>query len=201
MEWCYAEFIEKVSCFSWWHYQCDDGPIWRLDFVKNVQILYRDDQVFVSSEQTLPAAPYPRSYIHCVVDDLKDAVSAVCGLRAAGYENKDIHVLASWDFVQAVAHAQIQRRGLMKVLVRLTSLLDDGFGNTYLHEARKGRHVLAVRLTRSEQVEQVRDLLIFHRAQLIKYVSAWAVADLQPSLAQAWAVSVLSAGPRAPYRY
>ncbi len=168
--------------------------------MKDVQILYRNDQVCVFSEQTLPAAPYPRNYIHCVVDDLKDAVSAVCGLRAAGYENKDIHVLANWDFVQAVAHAQARQRGFAKILIRLTSLLDDGFGYTYLSEARQGRHVLAIRLARSEQVEQVRDLLIFHRAQLIKYVSAWAVADLQPSLAQAWAVSVLSTGPRVPYR-
>ena len=168
--------------------------------MKDVQVLYKGDQVFVSSEQTLPVAPYPRNHIHCVVNDLKDAVSAVCGLRAAGYSSRDIHVLASWDFMEAVERNQCQPRGILKALIRLTSLLDDGFGDIYLREAREGRHILAVHLARREQIEEVRDLLIFHRAQLIKYVDAWAVADLHPSLAQAWAVSVLSREPRAPYR-
>ena len=101
------------------------------------KVLYKDEQLLVSSERTIPAAPYPSKYIHCALVDLKDAVSAVCGLRAAGY---------------------------------------------------------------SEQIEKVRDLLIFHRARLIKYVDTWAVADLQPSWAQAWAMSVLSTTPRVPYR-
>ena len=169
--------------------------------MNDMKILYEDEALVVSSERTIPAAPYPRKYVHCVLDDLKDAVSAVCGLRAIGYAAEDIHVLTSWDFVEAVEKQQRQQQhGFAKVLAWLTSLLDDGFCNTYLREALNGRHILAVRLPGSERIEEARDLLIFHRARLIKYVDAWAVADLQPSLAQAWAVSVLSTTPRKPYR-
>lgn len=169
--------------------------------MNDMNVLYEDEALVVSSERTIPAAPYPHKYVHCVLDDLKDAVSAVCGLRTIGYAAEDIHVLASRDFVEAVHKQQCQQKhGFARVLVWLTSLLDDGFCTAYLREALNGRHILAVRLPGSERMEETRDLLIFHRAQLIKYVDTWAVADLQPSLAQEWAVSVLADTPRRPYR-
>ncbi len=45
----------------------------------------------------------------------------------------------------------------------------------------RGHHSLAVRLSRPEQMEQVRDLLAAHQAYLMKYVDTWTVTDLTPS--------------------
>ena len=136
------------------------------------------EQLPVSSEQTFPTAPFPRKHVHCVIDSLQDAVHAVYALRAAGYDARDIHVMACWDFVEAVERAHQQQNGLSKVLSSIISYFDEGFGKVYLHEARRGRHVLTVHLVRNEQV---RDVLASHHAHLIKYVDTWTVADLLPS--------------------
>lgn len=136
------------------------------------------EQVPVSSERVLPGAPFPNTYIHCVVDDLQSAVKAVIALRIFGYAGNDVHVFASWDYEEAVERRDKQRYGLAKVFARLHALLDEGFGDAYLHEARKGRHILAVRLSRKEHMWDIRDLLARHNARLIKYVDAWATADL-----------------------
>jgi hypothetical protein len=133
----------------------------------------------VSSERTFPAAPFPRKYIHCVIDNLRYAVQAVYALRAAGYDAGSIHVMASWDFVEAVERRLQQQSGLSEMLSHLISF-DEGFGDVYLREALRGRHILTVRLSRSELMEQVRDLLASHHAHLIKYVDTWTVADLLP---------------------
>ncbi len=60
----------------------------------------------VSSERTFPAAPFPRKYVHSVFDDLQDAMQAVQALRAAGYAARDIHLMASWDYREAVERRQ-----------------------------------------------------------------------------------------------
>jgi hypothetical protein len=67
------------------------------------------------------------------------------------------------------------------MLSRLIAFFDEGFGELYLHKALRGQHILAVRLCRYEQMEQVRDLLSSHAAHLIKYVDTWTVADLLPA--------------------
>jgi hypothetical protein len=116
-----------------------------------------------------------------VIDDLHDTVQAVYALRAAGYEARDIHVMASWDFVEAVERRYQQQSRLSKMLTRFFSSIDESFGDVYLHEACRGHHILAVRLSRIEQMEQVRDLLTPHYAHLMKYVDTWTVTDLLPS--------------------
>ncbi len=141
----------------------------------------RYEQVPVSSQRTFPATPFPRKYVHSVIDDLQYAVQAVYALRAAGYDARDIHVMASWDFVEAVERRHQQQSHLSKMLMRFFSLLDEGFGDVYLHEACRGHHILAVRLSRIEQMEQVRDLLVSHHAHLVKYVDTWTVTDLTPN--------------------
>lgn len=132
----------------------------------------------VSSERSLPTAPFPRTYVHCVLNELRDAVLCVLSLRAAGYPPNDIHVLASWDFVDAVEHQRRQQPGLSRMLTRLWSCLDEGLGDVYLQEAQRGHHILLVRLSRHEQSEQVSTLLAPYHAHLMKYVDTWAVADL-----------------------
>ena len=60
-------------------------------------------------------------------------------------------------------------------------LIDYGFDDVYLREARQGHHILALHLASYEQLEQVRDLLAPHHAHHMKYVDTWTVADLLPS--------------------
>ncbi len=52
--------------------------------------------------------------------------------------------------------------------------------NEYLYESRRGRYILAVRISRYELIEQVRSLLARHHAHLMKYVDTWTVVDLLP---------------------
>jgi hypothetical protein len=137
--------------------------------------------LLVSSKRTFPPAPYPRKYVHCVIDDLYYAVQAVHALRADGSNARDIHVMASWDFVEAVERKEQRQSHLSKMLMRLLSFFDESFGDVYLHEARRGHHILLVRLSSNERMEQVRDMLARHYAHLIKYVDTWTVADLSPA--------------------
>jgi hypothetical protein len=139
------------------------------------------EQSPVSSQRTFPPAPFPRKFVHCVIDDLYYVVEAVHALRAAGYDAGDIHVMACWDFVEAAERDYQQQRGLVRALTSFLSLMDGDFGHVYLQEALRGRHFLAVRLSRYEQMEQVRELLKHHYAHLMKYIDIWTSADLLPS--------------------
>lgn len=136
------------------------------------------EQLTVPSQRAFPAAPFPRKYVHSVFDDPQDAVQAVQALQAAGYDAGDIHFMASGDFVAAIEPRYQQRSSLMQTLMHF--LIDYGFDDVYLREARQGRHILAVRLARCEQLEPVRDLLAPHHAHHMKYVDTWTVADLLP---------------------
>ena len=64
------------------------------------------EQLPVSTKRTLPAAPFPRKYILSVFVDLQDARQAALALRAAGFDERGIHVLQHRDFVEAVAQDQ-----------------------------------------------------------------------------------------------
>ena len=130
------------------------------------------EQLSVSSEQTFPAAPFPRKYVHSVFDDLQDAMQAVQALQAAGYDARDIHLMASWDYMEAVERRQAPMGFLSSIY--------EGFVDVYLHEARRGHHILAVHLSRHEQILQVRNMLASHHAHLMKYVNTWTFADLLP---------------------
>jgi hypothetical protein len=130
------------------------------------------EQLSVSSERAFPAAPFPRKHVHSVFDDLQDAVQAVQALQAAGYDASDIHLMASWDYMEAVERRQTPMSFL--------SSIDEGFVDVYLHEARRGHYILAVRLSRYEQILRVRNLLAARHAHLVKYVDTWTFADLLP---------------------
>ena len=129
------------------------------------------EQLAVSPEQTLerrlPATPFPRRYVHSVFNNPEDAVQAFLTLLGAGYDGRDIRIMAGQDYEEAVERGQT-------LLSALTSNdLDD-----YLREARRGGHILAVRLYRYEQMLQVRDLLAPHHARHMKYIDTWTVAQL-----------------------
>ncbi len=146
-----------------------------MEYVKTDDIY---EQFSVSSQRTFPAAPFPRKYIHCIIDDLHNAVQAVHALRADGFDTKDIHVMASWDFVEAIERRYQQKSRLSRALMHL--FINSGFCNTYLHHACRGHHFLAVRLSRYQQMEQVRDLLAPYHTHLMKYIDTWTIAELLP---------------------
>lgn len=127
------------------------------------------EQLALSSQRTFPATPFPRKHIHCVFDDLQDAVQAYHTLLEAGYDEKNIHILANGDYVEAVERGQ--------TLISFLASIDL---DVYLQEARRGHPILVVRLSGYEQMEQVRDLLALHHAHLMKYIDTWTVADLLP---------------------
>jgi len=127
------------------------------------------EQLSVSSEQKFPAAPFPRKYVHSVFNDRQDALQAVQALHEAGYNAGNIHILANTNYIEAVGRGQT-----------LISSLTSTDLDAYLDEARHGRTILAVRLTSTAQMEQVRDLLAPHRAHRMKYIDTWTVAQLLP---------------------
>lgn len=141
------------------------------------------DELRVSSERELPATSFPRKYVHCVIDDLDSLVQAVYALRADGHATKDIHVMASWDFIEAFE--QKQQNKLAKMFSRLITFFDEGFGDTYLKKAQQGHHILMLRLPNNERLKRVCELLAIHHAHCIKYVDTWTVTDLSPALAYA----------------
>lgn len=147
-----------------------------MNYIKTQEI---DEQLPVSSERAFPSAPFPRQYIHCVVDDLRYAVEAVYSLRAAGYDAGDIHVMASWDYVEAVERKCQRQNCFTRMLTYILSFIDEDFSNAYLSAALHGKHVLIVRLSAREQMEHARDVLADHHAHLIKYVDAWTVTTLR----------------------
>ena len=123
----------------------------------------------IPSERMLPTTPFPRKYIHSAFNDREDALRAAQALRDAGYDSRDIYVLAYADYAEAMERGQ-------SLLGSLTSTDLD----VYLNEARHGRTILAVRLANRGQMEQVRDLLAPHRAHLVRYIDTWTVAQLLP---------------------
>jgi hypothetical protein len=84
-------------------------------------------QAPVSSERAFPTNPFPRKHIHSVIDSLEDAVKAVFALRVAGFDARDIHVMASWDFVEAVDRLHQYHNGFLKMRKRLYAFMDEGF--------------------------------------------------------------------------
>lgn len=147
----------------------------------NAKIQGAYEEFPVSSEQTLPPAPFPQDHIHCVINDLPDAVQAVYALRDAGFAPQDIHLMSCRDYIAAVQQKYRQQIWPKRIFKRFLALLDEGFEHGYLKEAYQGHHILVVRLTHSKQVAQVRDLLISHAARHIRYVDTWTVAYLSPT--------------------
>src|SRR5579875_498847 len=121
------------------------------------------------SERAFPAAPFPRKYIHAAFHDLQDAVLAFIALLGAGYDGGNIHLMTSRDFVEAVE----QRQTLLGFLCSFNS-------DVCLHEANRGQHILSVRPATSEQMKQIRDLLIAYHVRSMTYVDTWTVTRLLP---------------------
>ena len=127
------------------------------------------EQLPIPTEKRLPAAPFPHKYVHCMFINLQDARKGALALRAAGFDEQDIHILEGRDFVEAVSQDQ-------SPLDFLTSMDYD----VYLREASRGWTFLAVRAASHGELYQIRNLLAPHRARFAKYIDTWTVAELLP---------------------
>ncbi len=94
-------------------------------------------------EQALET-PFPRKYVHSVFVDVQAAQKAAQALRAAHFDERDIYVLESREFVEAVSRGH-------SFLGFLTSMAYD----VYLNEASQGRAFLAVRPRGYAQLNQI----------------------------------------------
>jgi hypothetical protein len=140
--------------------------------VKTVKIYER---LSVLSQQVYPANTFPYKYVQCAIDDLRDAVQAVEALQAIGYDARDISLVASWNFAEALERSYQQQSSLFQAVPHF---IDAGVDDVYRQEASRGHHILTAHLSSFEQIEQVRNLLAPHHAHLMKYIDTWTTADL-----------------------
>jgi hypothetical protein len=127
------------------------------------------EQLPMSTKRTLPAAPFPGKFVLSVFVDLQDARQAALALRAAGFDERGIHVLQSSDVVAAVAQDQ-------SPFDIVTSMDYD----IYLREASRGRFFLAVHPAGYAQLKQIADLLAPHHTYLANYIDTWTLTELLP---------------------
>jgi hypothetical protein len=125
------------------------------------------EQLPMTIERRLPAAPFPRKFVLSVFVDLQDARQAAYALHTAGFNERDIHILQGHDFVKSVTQDQ-------SPFEIITSIDYD----MYLREAHRERFFLGVRPTSYGQLKQIRDLLAPHHAYLANYIDTWTVTEL-----------------------
>jgi len=127
------------------------------------------EQSPVSTKRALPVRPFPRKYVHSVFANVQDARRAALTLLAAGFDEQNVHILDSRDFVEAVSQGQ-------SPFDFLTSMDYD----IYLREANRGRTFVAVHPSSYDQLKQIRDLLAPHNARLVNYIDTWTMTPLLP---------------------
>jgi hypothetical protein len=138
----------------------------------------QDEQPILSSEPVYPADSFPHKYVHSVFENKQDAEQAVLALKAAGFTSDDINFMTSQDFIQAAEHGEHQNKGLAKSLAHFVSSMDYSVTDAYLNEARRGNDILSVRISKTDQLAQVRDILAPQHAHLVQYIDTWTKADL-----------------------
>ena len=130
-------------------------------------------------QHTGPRLPYPLHRVVGVIDTLQEAEQAVQALQAAGYRTQDIRLIQSQEFIAGVREWKRQKSPLARTVAIFLASDDEGFpGDLYLSEAEQGHAILGVRLSTSEQVNHVRDILVNYHAHLIKYFGRGAIEDL-----------------------
>ena len=146
--------------------------------MSNLEKQNQDKQDILLSEPVYPADTFPHKYVHSVFEDRQDAERAVQALLDAGFTADDINFMTSQDFIQAAELGEHQNKSLAKSLSHFVSSLDHNVTDTYLHEAHLGNDILSVRITNTDQMAQVRDILAAYHAQRIQYIDTWTQADL-----------------------
>ena len=111
-------------------------------------------------------------------ENRQDVERAVQALLDAGFTTDDINYMASQDFIQAAEQSEHQNTSLAKSLSHFVSSLDHNVTDAYLNEAHRGNDILSVRITKTDQLTQVRDILAPYHTQRIQYIDTWTQADL-----------------------
>ncbi len=140
--------------------------------------LNQEKEQVLSSEPVYPADTFPHKYVHSVFENRQDAEQAVQDLLAAGFTKDDINFMQSQDFIQAAGVGVHQNRSLAKTLSHFISSIDHDVTDAYLAEARRDNDVLSVRISKTDQMAQIRDILAHHNAEHIQYIDTWTQADL-----------------------
>ena len=125
------------------------------------------EQLPMPMEGRIPPTPFPRKYVLSAFVSLQDARQAANTPRTEGFNEQDIHILQSHDFVKSVTQDQ-------SPFEIITSIDYD----SYLREARRERFFLAVRPGKYAQLNQIRDLLARHHSYLANYIDTWTVTEL-----------------------
>ena len=132
----------------------------------------------LTSEPKYPADTFPHKYVHSMFENRQDVERAVQALLDAGFTTDDINYMASQDFIQAAEQSEHQNTSLAKSLSHFVSSLDHNVTDAYLNEAHRGNDILSVRITKTDQMTQVRDILAPYHTQRIQYIDTWTQADL-----------------------
>jgi hypothetical protein len=123
----------------------------------------------MSWEGKIPAVPFPRKFVLSVFINLQDARQAANALCMAGFDEREIYILQSHEFVKSVTQDQSPFEVMTSIDYEI-----------YLREARRGRFFLAVRPAVYAQLNQIRDLLALRHAYLANYIDTWTVTELLP---------------------
>ncbi len=130
-------------------------------------------------QHTDPIPSYPIHRVVSVIDTLQEAEQAVHALQDAGYHAQDIHLISSQELIAGIREWKQRENPWSQAVEIFLASYDDGFpGETYLDEAEQGYAILSVRLSTSEQMNQIRDILVNYHAHQIKYLGRWAITDL-----------------------
>ena len=140
--------------------------------------LNQEKEQVLSSEPVYPADTFPHKYVHSVFENRQDAEQAVQDLLATGFTADDINFMESQDFIQAAEVGAHQNKSLAKTLSHFVSSMDHNVTDAYLAEARRGNDILSVRISKTDQMAQIRNILAHHNALQIQYIDTWTQADL-----------------------
>ena len=150
----------------------------RLLRLSDLEKLNQEKEKVLSSEPRYPADTFPHKYVHSVFENQQDAEQAVHELLAVGFTNDDINFMTSEHFIQAAERAEHQNKSLAKAIAQFVSSFDHSVTDQYLNQAYRGNDVLSVRISNTDQMALIRDILARHNANHIQYIDAWTQADL-----------------------
>jgi len=143
-------------------------------------LLMTKDTTFQHAGSTLI---FPRKHVTGVFDSLQEGEQAVRALIDAGYHAEDITFIPSQDF-PAAFQEHLQKEGLFRRIIHYLQVTSDegALGELYLAAARQGSHFISVYVPQRERINDLSAVLFSHGARFVKYVSAWSVEDLFPTI-------------------
>jgi hypothetical protein len=125
---------------------------------------------------------HPEGTLMGIIDHPDEAAAAVRDLVEAGFDEKEVHVLAGEEGAERV-DASGQEHGLSGVMTRVTQSI---FGEEHDHaerherELRVGHLLIAVPADRRERWERAHAVLKEHGGHFIHLYGRWSIRTLEP---------------------